>query len=126
LAAPPLRYIMPILPHVPPHSHSQTMTIFELIDSENHPWDFEKILDLVWVLVSYGQTMPVAIDKSNAIIDGNDVVRALRVLRIKSVDVVDADGLSIAKARALRLRKNSFKRAWDPAAFDFITRLQLD
>ena len=117
---------MKILPHVPPHSHLQTMTIFELIDSENHPWNFEKILDLIWVLVSYGQTMPVAKDENNAIIDGNDVVRALRVLRIKSVGVVDADGLSIAKARALRLRKNNFKRAWDPAMFDFITRLQLD
>jgi hypothetical protein len=114
------------MPPLRPHQHPQTMTIFELIDSENHPWNFEKILDLIWVLVSYGQTIPVAKDKNNAIIDGNDVVRALRVLRLKSVGVVDADGLSIAEARALRLRKNSFKRAWDPAMFDFINRMQLD
>ena len=126
LAAPqPPRYIMQ-MPPLPPHQHLQTMTIFELTESENHPWNPDKILDLIWVLISFGQTIPVAKNRANVIVDGNDLVRALHILRVKSVGVVDADGLSIAKARALRRRKNTYKRAWDPAMFDFMTRAQLD
>jgi hypothetical protein len=111
---------------LPVNSHPRTATIFDLIHSPNHRWDPDKILNLIWVLVSYGQTMPVAVDKNNIIVDGNDVVRALATLRIKSVGVVDADGLSVAKARALRRKKNTYRRECDPEMFNFMTRAQLD
>jgi hypothetical protein len=86
-----------------------------------------KILDLVPLLNVLGQTMAVAIDANNVVLDGNDVVLVMMLLGKKSTKVVDAEGLSPEQVRTLRLSTDRLRRRRDPSGFNAkIIRLQLD
>jgi hypothetical protein len=91
------------------------------------PWNLGKLLDLVPILNVLGQTMAVAIDANNVVLDGNDVVHVMMLLGNKSTKVVDAEGLSPEQVRTLRLSTDRFRRRRDPSGFNAkIIRLQLD
>ena len=81
-----------------------------------------------WPLLNVlGQTMAVAIDANNVVLDGNDVVLVMMLLGKKSTKVVDAEGLSPEQVRTLRLSTDTLRRRRDPSGFNAkIIRLQLD
>jgi hypothetical protein len=86
-----------------------------------------KLLSLVRLLNVLGPTMAVAIDANNVVLDGNYVLYVMMLLGKKSIDVVDADGLSPEQVRALRLSTDRFRHRSDPGGLTaWLTRLQLD
>jgi hypothetical protein len=105
---------------------SFNVAIFDVDYSPAHVWNAEKLLELVAVLVVVGQTMSVAIDKNNVVIDGNDLAHCMKILRLKTLRVIYADGLSVNQARRLRRRTNTLYRASHPVLFDQMTLAQLD
>ena len=71
--------------------------------------------------------MAVAIDANNVVLDGNYVLFVMMMLGKKSIDVVDADGLSSEQVLALRLSTDRFRGRRDPSGFNAcLIRLQLD
>jgi len=86
-----------------------------------------KLLRLVRPLNVLGPTIAVAIDANNVVLDGNYVLYVMMLLGKKSIDVVDADGLSPEQARALRISTDRFRGHRDPSGFNaWLIRLQLD
>jgi hypothetical protein len=106
----------------------RTVPTFSLHFLPSHfPLKPGKLLRLVSPLNVLGPTMAVAIDANNVVLDGNYVLYVMMLLSKKSIDVVDADGLSPEQVRALRLSTDRFRGRRDPSGFNaWLIRLQLD
>ena len=92
----------------------RTVPTFSLHFLPSHfPLKPGKLLRLVSPLNVLGPTMAVAIDANNVVLDGNYVLYVMMLLGKKSIDVVDADGLSPEQVR-VRLSTDRFRGRRDP------------
>src|ERR1700722_14297960 len=109
-----------------PSRRSQDIPIFQVYYSADHIWDAERVLGVIAILVDFKQTMAVAVKSTGEIVDGNNVVRAMKILGLHTLRVVNADGLSVKHAGALRRRTNNLVPAADREYVEFLTLQQLD
>ena len=81
----------------------RTVPIWTLRFTPGYRWNSRKLLKLVPFLCCHGQTIAVAVQERGIIMDGNNVVRVLRMLQRRSVMVVNTDGCARDEIRFARL-----------------------